>query len=534
MNPEFIAPFINTPEEELGFLLTVTDEDGMTARDMVNIRIVKYLFFDDFSITNTGGYVEGEDATSQQGKLAYYWPLKKLHVKDGPNGWHSFSHEVPPCQKARFSMVFTTTSFGPQGGRIMARLMEDRNNFYEVAMNSRNGTGGLKKVVNGRIVDETGFAKKYTLNDSYTISLGFSPDMTILVSPDDVALMKTNKNIILVKKFEIYTEGQETFFDRIVLTQDPFVKIIVPPRLGVWDSTLSIRGFAGNIPEGSWVKFVLDEESPRSFVVEDREEPFEAVFRDVSLSTHVVDAYVMDDSGLEILSRDQITYQAKDGYYVAIGDSITVGSGDELRSVDVSTPNDRNFRKGYEPVLESLLESAKGFPHTVINEGRSGDTSAGGSMLIQSILARHPRANYFLILYGMNDSEIPIPSGKGLSPGDPGYRHSYKDNLQRIITAIRAVRKVPLLAKVPIIQGREGSKWKYKKPDAIPRNILIREYNDVIEELIVENGISVPPPDFYTFFKEHRNQIADNVHPDRRGYESMAKLWFHVLFQKNN
>jgi len=57
----------------------------------------------------------------------------------------------------------------------------------------------------------------------------------------------------------------------------------------------------------------------------------------------------------------------------------------------------------------------------------------------------------------------------------------------------------------------------------------IQQYNAVIDELVTLNGISVTPPDFYTYFKANQNQLADGLHPNEQGYQAMANMWFNVL-----
>jgi len=201
-------------------------------------------------------------------------------------------------------------------------------------------------------------------------------------------------------------------------------------------------------------------------------------------------------------------------YYVAVGDSITLAAGG----------------RGYEPTLSDLLRKSKGYPNTVANWGVGGATSASGAKFISFTLSAIPMAKYFLVMYGTNDASLPgpVPSGKGKRPGDtaieergivviPGYRGSYKDNMQRIISAILAAGKVPYLAKVP-----------YTTSPSIDIS-SIREYNVVVDELVAANNIAVTPPDFYAYFQEHPDEIPDGIHPNRIGYESMANLWFIAL-----
>jgi lysophospholipase L1-like esterase len=59
----------------------------------------------------------------------------------------------------------------------------------------------------------------------------------------------------------------------------------------------------------------------------------------------------------------------------------------------------------------------------------------------------------------------------------------------------------------------------------------LQQYNMVVTELIADptNGITVVPPDFHTWFQNHPNEIADGIHPNGTGYQSMANLWFQAL-----
>jgi lysophospholipase L1-like esterase len=231
--------------------------------------------------------------------------------------------------------------------------------------------------------------------------------------------------------------------------------------------------------------------------------------------------------------KQEMPFSADD-YYVALGDSITLGLGEE---------------GSYPRILSDMLTHAKGHPVFVANEGRGGEKSAGGAYRIQRVIDKHPKAQYFLIQYGTNDSlgVIPLtnnvklmlnmqkefnrktkeasPSGLGLNPGDMGYIGSFKYNMQRIIDAILAAGKKPILAKVPIVMEYRSDMNK------TPRNLLIQEYNQVIERLVSKNKITVTPPDFYNYFKENKDQFYDRIHPNEKGYQSMATLWFNALQQ---
>jgi lysophospholipase L1-like esterase len=148
-----------------------------------------------------------------------------------------------------------------------------------------------------------------------------------------------------------------------------------------------------------------------------------------------------------------------------------------------------------------------------------GTKSIDGVSLIPLLLPNHSDAQYFLIEYGTNDAVTPVPSGSGLHPGDAGYPGTFKDNMQRIITAVKNAGKLPCLGKVPYSNGQY-----------LARNTLYQGYNQVIDQLVAENNITVIPPDFYTWFQNHQDQLySDGLHPNGIGYQSMANLWQAAL-----
>ena len=221
--------------------------------------------------------------------------------------------------------------------------------------------------------------------------------------------------------------------------------------------------------------------------------------------------------------------------YVAIGNSLTEGLGDDDPSDDVSMDG-RNSGGGFEPILNNLLSNDSGLAHSVVNEGVEGTVSAEGLELISaegpdSILSRHHDAKGFLIQYGTNDARpwLPVP------PTGPG---SFQDNMQQIIDKVKAAGKEAWVAKPPIALARSNSSPPYNDPDSGARNVLIKDYIDIIDHGL--NNISLPSPDFYSYFSSrdpitgnyrYQDQYADNLHPNGEGYRSMAKLWFEALSQ---
>ncbi|MFZ7127500.1 MAG: discoidin domain-containing protein [Desulfobacterales bacterium] len=252
------------------------------------------------------------------------------------------------------------------------------------------------------------------------------------------------------------------------------------------------------------------------------EPPFRHTFTDLNPGEHEVGISIVDEAG-EIISgddtQDQAAYVATGGdYYVAIGDSITVGVGDDLFSDDISFPDGRNIGGGFTPILNTLLTQRDGRPVTVEMEGVAGEESFEGLERLPSVLSRHPTAEFFLLLYGTNDAGglFPRASGLGLQSTDPLYMGTYKDIVQAMIDLITDAGKEVYLAKIPFTLSES-------------RNAVIEEYNMVIDELIDENAIGVEAPDLYTYFENHQEQLMDTLHPNGQGYAGMAEMWLNVL-----
>jgi lysophospholipase L1-like esterase len=258
--------------------------------------------------------------------------------------------------------------------------------------------------------------------------------------------------------------------------------------------------------------------------------PYTTVFTSVLMAEHIIDIVVVDDVGTEQTGNDvtdQVTQVGVGDYYVAVGDSITVGVGDDVTSDDASLDG-RNSGGGYTPILNDFLTAAKSYPHTVINEGSAGETSAGGLARINSILTRHTSANFYLLKYGMNDARpaTPVPSGLGLDPGDTGYAGSFKDNMKQMIDVIEASGSTVSLAKVNIALGDSATGSQYPNPETGARTLNIIQFNLVIDELVTENSLPIVPPDFYTYFlNNNATEYSDNIHPNGIGYDSMSDLW---------
>ncbi len=275
-----------------------------------------------------------------------------------------------------------------------------------------------------------------------------------------------------------------------------------------------------NLHSGWGVRFSIRETNgPIIAQFDDDTAPFEARFEGLDKSEYEVRATIVDELNDPVPNAEDTASPVGIGdYYVAMGDSITLGFGDDIASDNMSMDG-RNNLGGFEPILNNHLTNERGYPHTVINEGGGGNTSVDGLSLLTSVLADHPESQFILIQYGTNDAGIPIPDGFGETSG-PNYDGTFKANLQQMITRIFQAGKVPYLAKVPFSKGEYSG-----------RNALIQKYNQVVDELIFENGLPVAAPNFYDFFENNQDQYSDDQHLNGVGYQSMADLWKIVLTQ---
>jgi lysophospholipase L1-like esterase len=270
---------------------------------------------------------------------------------------------------------------------------------------------------------------------------------------------------------------------------------------------------------GEGVRFVVD----GGMQLDDYTAPYSVTVSGLSNSEHRIEAQIIDAAGTPI--GDVGAYDLAENVgigesYVAIGDGITYGYGDD-RPEDDNSEDGRTMLGGYTSILADALTAAKGYPVAVANAGVGGTASGDGAASIGSVLGAYPSAQRVLVMYGHNDAIRNVSSGLGLGPQHPGYAGSFKHNIQRIIDAVRAAGKAPILAKAPgVLPLNTGD------------DVKVQEYNQVIEELAADpaNGIPVQPPDFRTHFETRTNEYANSgVEMNGLGYQSMAQVWLQHL-----
>ena len=520
----FTAPDVTDP---LTFRLTVTDDEGATASDDVTVSVAEVFVFDDFEDGNDNDWIKFDDTGNgfswevingeyvQQNYVASISGgtpfVESYHL-----GTYSFLNSGFSWANYRFSVELTPLPDveDPQGNDlgVMFRY-KDNSNYYRLTLNSRYGFTRLEKRVNGTFSTLAVCSRGYYEGNTLRITIEVNESL-IQVYVDDDPLFSVSDSSLSEGTIALYCQDKAKF-DNILVTGNslaPSVVISSPVAYSIETTdTIDVSAIATNVPQGGSIEFVLDLDDTTSVV--DSSSPYTARFSSVSQGEHWLDAMIRDDSGAEVVRDTNIPIGALGDYYVAVGDSITNGVGDDDSSDNTSQDGRIIAIQGYEANLNDLLTSTLNYPHIVFNEGIGGDTSEEALERIESILKRHPGSNKVLILLGTNDA------GSGVSSEE------FRSNMQGLINMV--LNMVPegmdvWVALVPPAFDENGV------PNSV-RNSFVVNYNDVIKEL---TGIQVGP-DLYNFFLTRPSLFADELHPNALGYEAMAYLWHNELNEDN-
>ncbi|MDX1502491.1 MAG: GDSL-type esterase/lipase family protein [Thermoanaerobaculia bacterium] len=193
--------------------------------------------------------------------------------------------------------------------------------------------------------------------------------------------------------------------------------------------------------------------------------------------------------------------------WVAIGDSITAGIGD-----DTPVPS------GYPMRLEKMLKSA-GRDVVVTNLGVPGETSGEGLARVNAALAGAPDG--LLIQYGAND--IPLIEAGLISP------ETLLDNIDRIARTASARGTVPVLATLLPRNTRIGA-----DPDNLISIHLVFDLRDLavmtnrrLVDIWEGFDIANDPDSFDTLYAGiPRDPVG---HPNAEGYDRIAELYRDVI-----
>ena len=425
---------------------------------------------------------------------------------------------------------------------------QDDNNYYRLDLSRNEGHRKLLKKEGGLFTELNTSPQNYEFGgwngvDDASYSADGWIDVrivhtnnTIVAYLDDVKVLAVSDNSFSDGEIALLcARNQSCTFDNVVMLEAP-----TDPILGtnVFDSTghssseffvdtgnsLVVQAVVTASTGFDAVEFVADEGTGSEQSFTDFSAPYSATFNSLSTGNHTVTAY-LSQGGVRLsgaVAVDELPSIGVSGIHmVGLGDSITYGLYDELSGDDVSTDG-RNTGGGYTPVLNSYLTASDSKPVTVLNEGNRGEAAIEAQARIASVVGRYPAAQAFLLIYGANDSGTqpgggsPIDSGL-LTVPNTANPVTFKDAMQKMIDTIEAAGKKVYLSYAPP---------HLSDPT---RDARIVEYNQVIDELMVENGYAYTPPDFHTYFTINQGQMYDALHPNGTGYASIARLWCEAL-----
>lgn len=190
--------------------------------------------------------------------------------------------------------------------------------------------------------------------------------------------------------------------------------------------------------------------------------------------------------------------------YIAFGDSITAGVGDDNRA-----------EKGYPPRLEALLRNA-GENAVVENHGIGGENTVEGLERINGVLNESALSgDVLLLMEGTNDISNKISL------------ETTRFNLNQM--ALRAEARGMKAIHATTIPRLPNAKFD-------PGNIANTELNQNIRDMAGRRGrdladpfeILSPIPDLYTRYYSQAND--DPVgHPNAAGYDLLAQIFFNTI-----
>ncbi len=518
------------------------NEDGNTNTATSTPTGTTVIFLDDFNDGNSDGWTVVVDSP---GRTADWQVI---------NGEYNQLNDVKGFQDSFHLGTFSyyDNGFGLSNYQVQVEILPDLNeddsrdtvglifryvdndNYYRFSMSRFQGFARLERKSNGVFstlkVDGRGFDRDQALNVSIDLD-----GSKIFVIVNSSPLFSVADSSHATGTIALYTMSEAKFDNVKILESDTDPKVVISePIANFVDITdtelandiLNVSALTRNYPVGGGVEFILDNINSSGQIYG---EPFDCQFTNVSEGNHTIEALIIDDLGDQVtglLAKDINQNVGVGGkVFVAFGDSITQGVGDDI-SNDDSSQEGNNKSRGFTPILNDLLTNCLQQPIVVANEGLGGTRSFDGAYRLDSTKDRFPNAEYWLILFGTNDAGATLftPSGVNCTEadfqaGEPSCQGTYKEYMRSIVLNLKNDEKVPMLAKVP-----------FSSTAIADVDQRIQEYNTSIDQLELEHSIQVIPPDFYTYFSNNTLELADDgVHLDGQGYISMADRWFEAL-----
>jgi acyl-CoA thioesterase-1 len=196
---------------------------------------------------------------------------------------------------------------------------------------------------------------------------------------------------------------------------------------------------------------------------------------------------------------------------VCLGDSLTAGYG-------ATTPGRDDDAHSYPAYLQKKINdtvaAATNGTVKVVNEGLSGDTSAGGLNRIDQVLFSDPQI--VIVELGAND----------LGRYPPVLPAATQANLQNIIGKLDNGNRKIYIAKFYTEEVARETAAGFGITDHNLQTALITQYDAMFDALVSSNNVELIEDIWTGVWGEH---MSDRVHPDAAGYEIMAGHYFDAL-----
>ena len=423
-------------------------------------------------------------------------------------GSYSYINDSFDLSDYRFSVDIIPTGENGDNIGVMFRY-RDNDNYYRLSMDARFGFTRLEKRVNGEFTTLARNAIGYRVNRQQRVVIEVVGS-SIFVTINGDSLFAVEDSDIASGTVALYASTIATF-DNVVVeapSNDASVVLATPGADSVVTANaFSVEALVNNAPVGSQVDFVLDGNLVSSIT----NPPYIADFSGISRGNHTVSVELFDSRSTRLDSDSNDNIGVVGNNALALGDSITNGTGDRFASDNRSANGRVVGNRGYASRLSDLLTIDRSAPQIVFNEGIGGDGAFEAISRVESILERHPQSNEAFLMLGTNDANgsLPVPAGV--------YRDRMESVIDELPNSITTTVAVP-----PPIFGRSSP---FSNPLSASPNNFIRDYRRVIQNDL--SGINIGP-DFFNCFLEEENYFSlfeDNLHPNGLGHSAMSQIW---------
>lgn len=475
-----------------------------------------------------GRLLQTADVSSSGSALLYAYHKGTYAIFDATRGLDNY----------RFQVTATPQSDLGRDIGVMFRYVNN-DNYYRLLFSADDGGVRLERKLAGAFTTIAKSDRGYKANVPITVTAEVKgPLVQISVSGDDKLFGFYDANL-QAGAVALYCRHACAFDDVSVDLNSGATSLVIakPEAYSVaTGGTLAVSAVLLNKPVGSTaqVQFALGGVACTSLpTAESPTSPglFQAQCA-APTNNHVQDltAQLLLNGQTTAFSDTNLQIGSRGDNFVAVGDSITFGIGDNFNADNTESHGWVQNVQGYEAPLAGALNLLNAQVPTIIyNSGFPGDRSQnvvwGGRL--DRVLAKHSDANKVLVMLGTNDVGTNVASG--LNCVGTACSNTFKSNMLELIRKVRAAGKKPYVARIPPRFG-DTETALYATPETHAKNLKAQEVNTVITEQL---GLAADEigPDFYTAFLapgvNRFSLFVDNLHPNALGYSLMAQLWYN-------